>query len=482
VSNTASRSAYGTVTSLGEMLPVDPFRSLYVHFGMLLGVEDFRTLDAYHRGKMWFHSSWLHRQGTLWGLAVSLDAERNEVRVAPGAALDELGHELLLQRPACLDLAAWYSEHQDDPALAEIVEIDAASGTVTFTAHVAIRLKACLERQVPAMSEPCDGSTATTAYSRVNETVELHLIPGPAPEWRARPGQLPYHRVRLLFRLEEALEDEDGMVLDDDQDVLDARADIEALPAEQRPAAYLQWLRHFAALDEMALTPAEVDEGERLSLFPGAEPSPIPLAELANLTLRPADRGWVLDEDTASLHRVDNTVRPVHLPTSTIQELVCGPPGAGSVETPPAEGPPLSPVHTAAGRPRGVPNVADAGGPRVVPDSVVIEGEFIRFTIHNGPLMKASVDRRAISVTAFDSRDGWITAEIKQVGYDEPSREVTVELRDAPGGNLVRLIVHGTGPYPMLGRNRIPLAGAVDGPPGTGNDGNDFVSMQRIRS
>ena len=68
------------VGGMDEMLPVDPFRSLYVHFGMLLGVDDFRTVDAYHRGKMWFHSAWLHRQGTLWGLAVQLDQAMGEVR------------------------------------------------------------------------------------------------------------------------------------------------------------------------------------------------------------------------------------------------------------------------------------------------------------------------------------------------------------------------------------------------------------------
>ena len=42
------------------------------------------------------------------------------------------------------------------------------------------------------------------------------------------------------------------------------------------------------------------------------------------------------------------------------------------------------------------------------------------------------------------------------------------------------MIASGTGPYPLLGRighNRIPLAGAVGGPPGTAHNGNDFVFM-----
>lgn len=454
-----------SAAAVGEMLPVDPSRSLYVHFGMLLGVEDFRTLDAYHRGKMWFHSGWLHRQGVIWGLGVSLDADSGEARVAPGAALDQLGRELMLARPFCVNLGTWYQKHRDDPELAEIVEVDEETGAVTFNAHVAIRFRACLERQVPAMTEPCDGAGAATAYSRVAETVELLLLPGAAPAWR-QPGQLPFHRLRLLFALEAPLEDEEGAVIDGDQEVLDARAAVEALPAADRPAAYLKWLRHFAALDEMADAPA----GDGYAgLFPGDLPGAIPLADLRGITLLPAGGGWALDPETVTPNRVDNGVRPVHIPTSTIQELLCGPALAAA----PAE----------AAAPPAPAEPEDAGGPRIDGGSVEVDGEFIRFTVHGGPLMKASVDPRAFSVTAFDNRDGWVTAEIKAVEYDEGESRVTLELRDAPGGNLLRLIARGTGPCPLLGRNRIPLAGALGSAAAGGrHDGIDFVHTFRIRS
>ena len=88
-----------TEAELEGLLRLDPFSSLNVHFGMLLGVEDFRTVDAYHRGKMWLHSAWLHRQGTIWGLAVTTDKPSSEVRVSPGLAVDGLGREPIWQRP-----------------------------------------------------------------------------------------------------------------------------------------------------------------------------------------------------------------------------------------------------------------------------------------------------------------------------------------------------------------------------------------------
>ena len=464
----ANANSENNVTSMGEVLPVDPFRSLYVHFGMLLGVEDFRTVDAYHRGKMWFHSGWLHRQGVIWGLAVSIDQEHSEIRVQPGAALDGLGRELFLAQPACLNIDAWYTEHKDDPELKEIVQVDEESGEVRFDAHVVIQFKACLNRQVPALTEPCDGSNSTTAYSRVLETVELCLIPGKAPEWRADPGQLPFHRVRLLFGLEPPLKDDDGVVIDDDQEVLDAQAAILALPGEEQSAAYLKSLRHFSVFDEMELTPAAVEQGDSFSIFPAADPDPIALADLPQLRLLPTDAGWQVESGS-----VDNTVRPVHIPTSTIQELVCGPAFVASVSG--GGSPPVTP-----------PAAADAGGPRIDPASVVINGEIIQFSIEGGPLMKASADARAISVTSFDIRDGWISSEIKKVRYNETNALVEIELRDQPGGNLLRLIVKGTGGYPFLGRNRIPLAGSTLGSaeamPGSKIDGNDFVTMLRVRS
>jgi len=451
------------VGGMDEMLPVDPFRSLYVHFGMLLGVDDFRTVDAYHRGKMWFHSAWLHRQGTLWGLRVQLDQAMGEVRVKPGAAVDALGRELYLNAPACLNVSAWYNQHKDEPELSEIVTTDPETGYISFDAHVVIKFKACLNRQVPALKEPCDGSNSTTAYSRVNETVMLCLKPGKAPEWRA-PGQLPFHRLRLLFGLEDPLTDE-GEIIPEDDEVVTKRDWILTLPVEDQPAAYLEAFRYFAAKDEMEMTPASDSAGGGSFLFPATDPACIPLANIEGLTLMAVDDSWeVIDGE------VDNAIRPVHVPTSTIQELTCGPQCQCGAPAP-VEPPPIVEEPDP---------IADAGGPRIDPESVQLQGEILTFELTGPPLMKASVEARAISVTAFDTRDGWVTAEIKDVRYKASEDMVTVELIDAPGAVLVRLIASGTGPYPLLGRighNRIPLAGAVGGSPGTAHDGNDFVFM-----
>jgi hypothetical protein len=297
-----------------EALPLDPWRSLRVRFGMLLGEEDFTTIGAYHRGKGWLHNAWLHRQGVVWGFGVELAPASREVRVLPGLALDALGRELHLDQTACLDAGAWFDEHAGDAGF----EVDeTVEGRKRFTAHVVARFRPCLDRAVPAMAEPCAGDARSVAYSRVVETVELLLVPGAAPP-RTEPP-LPYHRLRLLFGLEPARTDGGGTVLPADQKVLDGRDAILALNAEDQPAAHLDAFRRFAALDVVDLRPAPAADGEALTLVPGAEPGDVVLAEIRDLTLLGETGDWKLDSGT-----VDVTVRHAHVATATIQELLCG--------------------------------------------------------------------------------------------------------------------------------------------------------------
>ncbi len=447
----------------GRFLPVDPYRTLRVHFGMLLGVDDFETLDAYHRGKTWLHNAWLHRQGTVWGLDVKLDQEHNMLRVLPGLALDGAGRELHLERPACLDLGRWYAEHRNDTGI-EIIEKE--GGSVRLHAHVVIRFKSCLARQVPALLDPCDGSGTTTAYSRVFETVELELVPGLAPRRQERPGGLPYHRLRLLFGLDEPREKPAGGYTDKDQKVLDVRQrilDPAHVPVGERPANWLRALRVFTALDQVEMLPAETREGRERTLFPAADPAPVVLADLVGLALAESAGGFKV----TGVDEIDVTVRSAHLPTQTIQELLCGPPclhgTAGPVEV--VEAPAAVPV--------------DAGGPRVIPDSVELQGKALIFQV-DGPLSKNSVMPAAFELASFDRNDGWISCTVQAAVYNPGQKRVAVHVKEAPSGNLVRFIARGTGAQPLLGTGAVgyaPLAGAVGGPPGGAANGHDFVTQ-----
>src|SRR2546421_184345 len=170
---------------------------------------------------------------------------------------------------------------------------------------------------------------------------------------------------------------------------------------------------------------------ERLLLFPGAEDEPVVLAQLTDITLVQREDKWVLTGG-----QVDNSVRPSHVATTTIQDLLCGPLFD-------ANGPEPSPV----------PEAGD--GPRVVPDSVVLlTDRAIEFRVDKG-LLDASVKPAAFSVTWLDpDKDadrGWRRAHIQSAAYGgDETKTVNLELRSAVSGH-VRLIVYGTGPAPVLG-------------------------------
>lgn len=477
----------------------DPFHALRYHFGMLLGVDDFETEQAYHRGKHRLHNAWLHRAGAVWGLRVwtptklhpssppeigggtntednggdenALDEMTGEVRVERGLALDAAGNELHLSGPVCLNVGRWYDENNETVQREETTLPD-GQVQVKFDAYVTLQFRTCLSRAVPAMTEPCEGSSADTAFSRVQETVDVSLRGEPPPA----PSVL-YHRLRLLFGLDDPRLGDNGDPVAADRAVIDERDDIQALPIGQQPRRYLAAFRKFAALDEMELRPLGDDGGEPSRFFPRPKTPQFLLATVSDVTLQklPDESQWQLVGAT-----VDSTVRQTHVATATIQELLNGP--AFHIH----EGNPGSGDGGNNNDREGVPLPAtDAGGSRIDPATIALpDTETITFTIEPRAL-KASIEHSAsILVSSFDQEDGWVKEKVKSVVYDRAGL-VTVSLKDRPTGNLVRLIVRGTGPTPVIrrvGANHVPLAGAIDGPPGGMVEGNDFVHMFKVRS
>ncbi len=408
-------------------LPSNPFQALNFHFGMLLGVDDFQVMAGNPRGKMRLHQSWQHGTGVVWGLAVSIDDAAEEVRVAPGLAIDGLGREIPVTEDLCVNVPAWFAENGESPEL-NVVELP--DGTRVFDVHVVAEAAACLDRPVPAVADGCQGDAMQSAYSRAIETARLRLVPGEAP-----PPPVPgaYPRVRLWLGLREAETVEPG--LSRDQAVLDARAAAGG-DADAARDAFAELLRE----DVMALRPA-IQDGSRTS-YPNLEPGGVVLANIRRMRLVPDGDGWAFAPPPAlpaDATELDLTVRQELAPTWLLQEALFA---------------------------------ARAGvvGPRVVADSVALAGPDITFTT-TADLLGPSVAPEAFSVTVFDAVAGWSTPTINSAVPDGSADSVRITLAAAPAsGTRVRLIARGTGPTPLLGADAVPLGGPSDG-----DDGRDFV-------
>lgn len=400
------------------LLPVNPYTALQFHFGMLLGVDDLETGQGYARGKTRLHNAWLHREGVVWGFNAGFNS-RNELTVDPGLGLDAAGHELHLDRQACVDLGAWYAANKDDPSFTfEAVE----GGGFRFTLHIVARFKACLTRPVPAMLEPCAGAQTETAFSRAFETVELLLRPG-----ASAPDDLGYHRLRQLFRLEA---DDPSLA-----DVVARRGQIEALPAAQQPVEWLAALRGFAALDTVALQPQAGSASAAASIFPH-DPTELVLADLVDVVVLPSGSGWALQTPPPA---PDVTVRRSHIATATIQELLCGPPSGGTVG----------------------PTVATAD----------LSGQTISLTTSR-PLAAATVTPAAFSASDYSDATGWAPLAIASAAL-QGDASVRIDLGSAPAGTHMRLVARGSGATPLLAADDLAALGAAAG----ADDGADFVKM-----
>ena len=434
----------------GVVEPASPYTALQYHFGMLLGVDDLEAAQAYPRGKIRLHNAWLHREGVVWGLNVLFNARR-ELAVTPGLALDAAGHELHLDATACVDLGKWYDKYKDDPGYTFTTD---DNGGIHFDVHVVARFRACLARPVPAIADPCADGGGDIAYSRVSETIELLLRPGLAPD-KLRP----YIRLRILFAL-----------LPDDakyDDVRLRREAILALPLEQQPAAYLAAFRDFAAFDEIDLGPQVDAAGAINSLFP-EDPTEVVLANVAGVVVGAA-AGVVGSALLDPLPAPDVRVRPSHVATSTIQELLCGPLFSGTLATAPPPASPVSPDARAT---------AATGGARIDPATSSIDSPRRISLGVVGALDSASVSTTQCTVTTYTKADGWSTLDLSDVRLSPDGAVLIIALKESvPKQQLVRVVVRGTGPQPILGSDLTPLAGTVGGPAGTPHDGHDAAIM-----
>lgn len=155
--------------------------------GELLGADDFRDEQTYHRRQLARALLFLHGSGTIAGLRVvakhqpgsdpSLDEV--EIEVGPGLALDRVGRLIEVPRKACLRLRRWFAfiaTHPPDNTLPDSEDLRAAFHNGGVVADVFLAFHACDRGYTPAFaSGPFDALDASQP-SRVRDAYELSLV------------------------------------------------------------------------------------------------------------------------------------------------------------------------------------------------------------------------------------------------------------------------------------------------------------------
>jgi hypothetical protein len=403
-----------TTATSAPIPATDPFTSLAVHFGMLLGVTDLNAVVGHAWAKQRLHNAWLHGEGVVWGGGVTVEADSREVRVEPFLALDALGRELYLPILSCVDAQAWYEANKDR------VSDRGEGGEHIFDVVVVAAFRACLAKPVPALISPCEGATAESAYSRLVETAELFLLPADAADVPARVDRYP--RLRHVLGLPSTVDDTERTALNRE---LRETTDVARL------------VRDVVARDVIARHPSTAP-GDA-PLFDGSEPAYVVLARIAGLTLSAGQ------PVTASADRIDTGVRVSHVDTATLVDLAAR-------------------------------TTADAGGPRVRPDTAARAGDTVTVDV-TGPVREPTL-AGAVSVRRLDDAAGWVPVAVGPPTFAGSTITIPLTTAGIAATERLRVLIAGTGPTPVVGDvagQPVPLAGVVGGPPAGREEGHDAV-------
>ncbi len=423
-------------------LPDAPGCALNYHYGMLLGAADLRTEQGFHIGQRRRHARTLHGRGVVQGLGVQLRAERHELLVLPGLALDARGREMALAEAHCVHLGAWWMQAREGPAFAA----QRALQTVTLQLLLTLQHHVCADRPVPAVAPTCEaGDAAAMVASRLCESARLELEDASAlpPAAHGVPAdELPvYALLGLAATLPPA-----GADPDTDWAVA-ARAAIAAAAPEDRSTAALAALDSAIALGTARLATSEAVAEDRL-----------PLARVHDLVLqREPEAAGTPERWTVLSGRVELLDRPALLATGTLQRLLAALLASTPVVAGPAvPAPPPPPPAPAPAPPSAPPQAPGLPPPLITGASIDAERLTLQLAV---PVHPGSAKPVAMAVTEFDDSFGWRHFTVRHVDVEDGGHRLLLTLGHPPRETLLRVTLALDGAKPLLAADRSELAG-----------------------
>lgn len=317
--------------ALLENAPLDPKKLPNYVFGMVLGPTDFRQVLENFQWKHRNSNLLLHGSGTVCGLKVSslpLGGTDVQIAVSAGFAISPRGRWIRVERDQCAPLNQWLQAPTSLPS--------AMPGPGAHKIFVTLCYNQCLTDLVPIAGQQCAPDADNQAPSRILESFNLQF------SWTPPPQPLE-DRARLFGALMRQIE------------IVDAPG---SLPGGSLPGAD-DSQRLFTAVRALALEPLSLPGS-----LPDGGPFRVTSAD-ADATIREALTIWVteicplirpkpemsplldpaaddclllaaIDFAVDSLGQlmpgsitIDETQRPVLVPSRILQELFTGAGGTG---------------------------------------------------------------------------------------------------------------------------------------------------------
>jgi hypothetical protein len=310
--------------ALLENAPLDPKKLPNYVFGMVLGPTDFRQVLENFEWKHRNSNLLLHGSGTVCGLKVSVrPSAADEIAVSAGFAISPRGRWIRIERDQCASLNQWLQSQSSLPYT--------SPGPGAHQIYVTLCYNQCLTDLVPIAGQQCAPDADNQAPSRILESFNLQF------SWTPPPQPLE-DRARLLGALMRRIEiiatSASLPGADDSQRLFTA---VRALMQDPLPLP--------GSLPDggpFHLTSADADATIREALTiwvteicpairPKPEASPMldPAADdcilLAAIDFNVNSLGQLVPGSIA----IDETQRPVLVPSRILQELFTGAGGAG---------------------------------------------------------------------------------------------------------------------------------------------------------
>lgn len=149
--------------------------------GILLGADDFRDEQSYHRSRLSQVLRHLFGTGAVWGMRVDLVAQDEpnggrdwEVQVQAGMVLDNAGRLVEVPSRACASIKRWREAQLISDLEAAVM--DTVDGP-RLIADVFVRFVACRRGKRPAFRVGPFDATDSVTDSRVRDGYQLALVP-----------------------------------------------------------------------------------------------------------------------------------------------------------------------------------------------------------------------------------------------------------------------------------------------------------------